>query len=236
MNRKVINFVRTVSGTYRSIIKTRHGRQLFLEVTKGDQSLEIVCCFYIDRNRGKSGAQRQKAVPLKLKTTRFFSENEFLSVLQTELDTLACTMKFDESFQTEAMNVEQFIGYHEKQDGVKYHFLILVGSGENIADGLPSVLRTRLKNQLHRSVFLELERYKHGTGIVKSCFYDDRIYQNPNHKVAPSGLFSCFFQYTTDGILNLVNNELNCNFNHVLIVSEDSVDIENDMRPICGAF
>lgn len=45
----------------------------------------------------------------------------------------------------------------------RYHFLIMEGSGE-VVSGLPSRLRTRLKNRLHRSVYLELEHYGDGRG------------------------------------------------------------------------
>ena len=39
-------------------------------------------------------------------------------------------------------------------------------------------LRTRLKNQLHRAISLDLAYYKNGQGMVKQCSYYDRQYQH----------------------------------------------------------
>lgn len=58
----------------------------------------------------------------------------------------------------------------------KYCFLIMVGDGDSY-HGLPVHLRTRLKNKLHRSIYLELAYYKDGNGVVKRCHYYDRKIQ-----------------------------------------------------------
>ena len=58
----------------------------------------------------------------------------------------------------------------------KYHFLIMVGSGST-CNGLPVCLRTRLKNKLYRSIFVELSYYKGGKGVVNQCYCYDRKYK-----------------------------------------------------------
>jgi len=106
----------------------------------------------------------------------------------------------------------------------------MVGAGE-IIDGLPSVLRTRLKNKLHRSVYLEFAWYKEGVGVVKHCRYYDRQYSREGRTMTPPVLHSCFFPYTKAGILNLVNAELYCGFTHILIT--DELDPEFNKTPLC---
>lgn len=109
----------------------------------------------------------------------------------------------------------------------------MVGSGE-IHNGLPFCLRTRLKNNLHRSIFLELSYYKDGTGLVKHCYYYDRQYKRKGIHIVPPMLISCFFPYTREGILNLLNHEICCDFTHMIIT--DGLDLDSNTTPLCGAL
>lgn len=70
---------------FRTIIKTQHGRVLFLSSEVNDANCSITNCFYTDRNRGKAGEGRYSSKPLKLQTFRFPIDN-LLSVIGTELD------------------------------------------------------------------------------------------------------------------------------------------------------
>ena len=115
----------------------------------------------------------------------------------------------------------------------KYHFLIMVGEGKNYNE-LPVHLRTRLKNRLHRSIFVELRYYKDGRGIVDQCYYYDRRYKRQDSKVTPPQLISCFFPYNQEGILNLLNHEICCNFTHMIVT--EGIDIDSNKTPLCGAI
>lgn len=118
----------------------------------------------------------------------------------------------------------------------RYHFLIMEGSGE-VVSGLPSRMRTRLKNRLHRSVYLELEHYGDGRGVVRQCYYYDRAYLRQGIRVSPPMLVSCFLPYTREGILDLINHEICCNFTHIIFVSgADGIDLSSDDTPICGSI
>ena len=118
----------------------------------------------------------------------------------------------------------------------RYHFLIMEGSGE-VVSGLPSRMRSRLKNRLHRSVYLELEHYGDGRGVVRQCYYYDRAYLRQDIRVSPPMLVSCFLPYTREGILNLINHEICCNFTHIIFVSgADGIDLSSDDTPICGSI
>lgn len=119
-------------------------------------------------------------------------------------------------------------------DGTKKHrFLIFIGDGK-LYNGLPMRLRTRLKNKFHRSVYLELEYYKDGKGVVKQCYYYDRKYLRDGVVITPPTLVSCFFQYTRDGIMNLINHEICCDFTHIIVT--DDIDIDSNTTPLCGAI
>lgn len=92
-----------------------------------------------------------------------FKTNNLLYVIETELDKKFYSMEFVQTEQS-AFSIEQYIQF--KTENKKYHFLIMVGEGE-IYNGLPIRLRTRLKNKLHRSIYVELMYYKEGNGVVQ---------------------------------------------------------------------
>ena len=94
-------------------------------------------------------------------------------------------------------------------------------------------LRTRLKTKLHRSVYVELAYYKDGKGVVQQCYYYDREYRRQGIKITPPMLISCFFPYTKQGILNLLNHEICCDFTHIIVT--DGIDVDANTTPLCGA-
>ena len=109
----------------------------------------------------------------------------------------------------------------------------MVGEGESYNE-LPVYLRTRLKNRLHRSIFVGLRYYKDGRGVVEQCYYYDRKYKRQDTRVIPPQLISCFFPYSKEGILNLLNHELCCDFTHMIVT--DEVDLDSNTIPLCGAI
>lgn len=91
-----------------------------------------------------------------------------------------------------------------------------------------------VKKKLHRSIFLELNYYKDGRGIVSQCYYYDRKYKRQDIKVTPPQLIRCFFPYSREGILDLLNHEICCDFTHMIVT--EGIDIDSDMTPLCGAL
>jgi len=219
------------ASSFRTIIKTQHGRTMFLSLEINDTDCTITDCFYIDRNQGRTGAARYSAKPLKLQTFQFLADN-LLFVIEAELDKKFYGVEFIQTDRS-GLSLDEYL--QEKSDGAskKYHFLIMVGDGDSY-NGLPMRLRTRLKNKLHRSIYIELGYYKNGSGVVKDCHYYDRKYKRQNIKVTPPQLLSCFFPYDHNGILNLLNHELCCNFNHIIVT--DGIDLDSNTTPICGAL
>ena len=47
-------------------------------------------------------------------------------------------------------------------------------------------------------------------------------------------LISCFFPYTKDGILDLLNHEICCDFTHMLVT--EGLDLDSNTAPLCGAI
>lgn len=136
------------------------------------------------------------------------------------------------SDKTHDLSLERYIAAKSKESFIKYLFLIFVGESESY-NGLPVRMRTRLKNQLHRSTYVDLAYYKNGQGVVNQCCYYDRRYKRQDIKITPPQLISCFFPYTNEGILNLLNHEICCNFTHIIVTS--GIDIDFNTTPLCGA-
>lgn len=215
---------------FRTTIKTRHGRTLYLSLEINGPDCIVTNCFYTDRNQSRTGAARYSSRPKKLRTLQFPAEN-LLAVIEAELDKKFYGVEFVETGQTN-LSLDEYIDFKASSSNRKYRFLIMVGDGGNYR-GLPMRLRTRLKTKLHRSVYVELAYYKDGKGVVRQCCYYDRQYQRQGVKITPPTLISCFFPYTREGILNLLNHEICCDFTHIIVT--DGIDIDSNITPLCGA-
>ena len=220
-----------LTNTFRTIFKTQHGRILFLSLKVEDMFCSITDCFYIDRNQGRTGTERFNSKPLKLQTFRFPAD-DLLSVIEVELDKKFYGIEYIKD-DSACLPLDEYLRIKTDSANNKYHFLIMVGDGESY-NGLPVLLRTRLKNKLHRSIYIELAYYKDGQGVVKQCHYYDRKYRRQDIKVTPPMLTSCFFPYSKKDILNLLNNEICCDFTHMIVTSE--IDLDSNWTPLCGAL
>lgn len=219
------------AGKYRTVFTTRHGRVVYLSLTLQEHTCTVEDCFYADRPWSQAGEERPRARPKKLKT-RVFPKDKLLWVMRTELDKTFYSVEVTSS-DTASLPLEAYLWQKLHQIHPKYRFLILVGQGERW-EGLPTQLRTRLKNQLHRSVYLELMYYKEGQGVVKQCCYYDRQYGQRGAPATPPMLVHCFFPYTKEGILHLVNQEICCDFTHMLVT--EGIDLDSNTAPLCGAI
>ncbi len=216
---------------FRTTIKTRHGRTLLLSLEVNGPACTITDCFYYDRNQGREGAARYKARPKKLRTLQFPVEN-LLAVIEAELDKKFYGVEFVETEQAD-LTLDEYLDFKAGGPNRKYRFLVMVGDG-NICNGLPMHLRTHLKTKLHRAVYVELAYCKDGKGVVKQCCYYDREYRRQGIRIAPPMLISCFFPYTEEGILNLLNHEICCDFTHMLVT--EGLDLDSNTMPLCGAI
>lgn len=85
-----------------------------------------------------------------------------------------------------------------------------------------------------KQFIFQARSFTKGIGIVKQCHYYDRKYSHPETQVTPPMLLSCFFPYTKEGILTLINREICCDFTHMLIT--DEIDPESNITPLCGSL
>lgn len=105
------------------------------------------------------GPARYSARPQMLRTIKFPAE-QLLSVIEAELDKKFYGVTYTQDENT-GLPLDEYIGKKAEQENRKYRFLIMVGEGVCHND-LPARLRTRLKNKLHRSIYVELVYYKEG--------------------------------------------------------------------------
>ncbi|MBQ6889029.1 MAG: hypothetical protein IJN54_16135 [Lachnospiraceae bacterium] len=216
---------------FRTIFKTQHSRMIYLSLKVNDSDCTILDCFYIDRNQGKIEEERYSSKPKKLQTFQCRLD-ELLSVIATELDKKFYGVEFIHDDNAN-LSLEEYLKMKTSGAGNKYHFLIMVGDGEDY-NGIPLRLCTRLKNKLYRLIYIELEYYNGGKGVVRQCYYYDRKYKRQNIKITPHQLTSCFFPYTREGILNLLNHEICCNFTHMIVTS--GIDLDSNTTPLCGTI
>lgn len=224
MKKQFFELYTTRADTYRAVIKTAHGRLIYIELVIKDHICHISDCHYIDRVRGGE----YYAVPHKL-ITKQCNFDHLLQVVADELDRTYYGIDIIDFYADLPKN--KFIDNKLSEYKRGYKFLIFVGNGK-VVNGIPELLQTRLKNRIHRSIYLKLHYYGDGLGVVADCYYYDREYKAKD-KVIPESLSSVFFEYNRNGILNIVNNELNTEFTDTIFITDNSIDISN-MLPLCG--
>lgn len=223
MKRQKLQLHKTISGTLRFVIKNNHGRVIYLELTKADEIFIVEDCFYIDRKR----QNKYYAVPQKFKTKAFACDN-LLDIIEAELDKKYYGIEI--TYSIIKLTRDEFINYKLKEMKKGYKFLIFIGEGE-LVNGIPTIIKTRFKNRIHRSIYLEMQ-YRNGSGVITNCHYYDRIYKE-KLQVVPETLSTVYFKYTRQTILNIINYELNIAFTDIIFVTDNSLSIDNK-TPLCG--
>lgn len=209
---------------WRTVIKTKHNRLIYLNLKRFGERLVVKDCFYIDRIRGGE----YYASPKKL-VTRAFSYNEMLDVIATELDRQYYGIEYTDDLYE--LSTDDFIKHKLNEFKRGYKFLVFVGGGE-IIDGLPSTLTTRLANRIHRKIYLKIKYYKDGLGVIEDCHYYDRPYK-ARRKVIPQMLTTVFVEYNRKTVIDTINRELDCDFTDI-IIADNSIDVENNTFALCG--
>lgn len=218
MQKSILHLDKRQGHTYQTMFKNNHGRRIYLKLKMEDKEFFITDCVYTDRPE-RNG---KKSVPLKFKTTQCSCDN-LLNVLADELDKRFFGIEFSETEND--ISAEEYIRL-KSSDKHKYKFLILVNSD--------NTYQTKLKNRIHRSIWLEI--YRSGNnGVITDCHYYDRHYKRNNAYITPSGLTSITFEFSLDKILKIVNDELNCDFTDV-IITKDGFGFNNSTLPICGSI
>ena len=218
MKKSILKFDKVSENTYQTVFRNNHGRKIYLCVNRIGETITISDCFYIDRplRNGK------RAIPQKFTTVKC-NYNDLINVFDIELDKRFYELKFSEK-ETDK-SAEEYISCY-MQNSKKYKFLILVEHG--------GFLKTRLKNSVHRTIYLEIKQNA-DRGLIQTCHYCDRCYKRNNQLVTPFELKTIYFDYSIEKVLEIINNELNCDFTDV-IITKDTFNFEKSDIPICGSI
>lgn len=215
MKKSILKFKRTTDEAWHTVFKNRHGRSLYIKVKVTNKNYATFGdCFYLDRPG--------KTKPLNLKTN-YCKVDDLLLVLATELDKKFYGIEFIDD--TDILSTEDYIK-NSLQNKKKYKFLLLVKDED--------VLKTRLKNRVHRMIYLEIKTNVN-QGVICRCNYCDRNYKRDNSIITPAGLTTIYFDYSLSAILKIVNTELNCDFTDVIITA-DTFGFDKTALPICGSI
>lgn len=217
MQRSVLVLDKAAENCYQTVFRTTHGRKIYLCLQEMEEQINICDCFYVDRP--------MKVIPQRWKT-RYCDKNELLKIIENELDKKFYGIQRQNT--TESQSAENYI--ESKLSAMarrRYQFLIFVENDD--------ILRTRLKNRVHRMIYLELKHCSNGKGVIQACHYYDRKYKRTNTLITPAGLKTIYFTYNSDNILDMVNRELNCQFTDV-ILTKDTFGFDKSDLPLCGAI
>jgi len=218
MRKSILKFDMVSENIYHTIFRNNHGRKIYLRINCIGETITISDCLYIDRPM-RNGS---RAIPQKWTTTKC-NYSSLIDVLAKELDKHFYGMEFSEKKPNET--AEEYIT-HYLQNTKKYKFLILVEYGD--------ILKTRLKNRVYRTINLEIRQNGY-RGLIQNCYYCDRRYKGNNQLITPVELKTIYFDYNTEKVLEIVNNELNCDFTDV-IITRDTFNFEKSDIPICGSI
>lgn len=219
------------AGLYRGMIKTNHGRLIFIKLRLERGICQITDCFYADRNRRGTGA----AAPKRL-TTRSCAKQELVQVIAKELDRQYESIRFSGAQASATCTDDTFIAAY-KQQNEGNRMLLLIGHGAQGQDTLFDRMETCFQNRSCRSIHLQVRRRADGRGEIECCRYCDarsKRYRTPGREQTASGLYSYLFSYTKAEILRIVNEELNADFTAVLVVDDSQLQIAQQPKPICG--
>lgn len=218
MQKSILNLEYAGNQSYQTVFKNNHGRKIYIRIKVSDSELVICSCLYVDRPM-RNGF---RSIPLKLKTMHCNNTNDLLKIMQSELDKKFYAITF--SNEADVLSPEEYVN-SKLSVKEKYKFLILISEDDK--------LKTRIKNRIHRSIYLEI-KCGNEYSIIQKCYYYDKAYKK-NIFITPAGLNTIFFEYTPQKILEIVNNELNCDFTD-LIITNDTFGFDDNNIPICGSI
>ena len=248
MKQNILKLYKSKAGECRTVFRTMHGRKIFLAMKIDDDNIcNLIECWYYDRNVGKEGDSRKSAKPHKLKSTSFeFTEERMLNILRTELDTIGYGIKFIENSGYTELSDEEFISVLSGKTYEKRKYLILIYKGNRMGGDIPDEFETILRNKVRRTIYLKIAACdKNGikTGKMVDCHYLDtrsRMIDNMRKGIdrrygLPQSVTDVVMAFNRKGILRFVNAQLSCDFEKVLFVNSDDLDL-SDNRPICGSI
>jgi len=123
--------------------------------------------------------------------------------------------------------------------------LIFEGAGSEMFEVGNCRIRTRIRNIKGRLIYLEIlgfqntnktPNYAKGldvVGHIDCCFYADHTWDTRNNSSSQlAHITKKHFEYTKENILDIVNKELNCNFNSLEVVNK-GLHVHSTKEPLC---
>lgn len=110
-------------------------------------------------------------------------------------------------------------------------------------------IRTRIKNNIGRVIYLEMggfevsknekrEMYKNlnFASHVNHCFYNDAKWDTrSNHSAGLRHIeHTATFEYNKENVLKFVNENLNCSFDNIEVINDNSVRVHDTKEPLCN--
>jgi hypothetical protein len=108
--------------------------------------------------------------------------------------------------------------------------LIFEGAGMDSAEhnGVGNArIRTKLTNKDGAVIYLEMTGHT-ANGLIHHCYVNDC-----NEHSEYRSLEGHRFDYTKESIIQLVNQRLNCDFEVLEVINDDSVNVHSSNEPLC---
>lgn len=147
------------------------------------------------------------------------------------------------------------LGYIQKEEKQTMKTLIFEGAGwEKAESGIVSGvgncrIRTRIRNNVGRLIYLEITGNIHQSknapqwakgfkvvGNVNHCFYaDSRIDSDRGHSESLQEIERGHFEFTKENILSLVNDQLDCSFDSMEVINDNSIRVHDTKEALCDS-
>ena len=121
------------------------------------------------------------------------------------------------------------------------------GAESGIESGVGNCrIRTRIRNNIGRVIYLEMGGFKTSkhsplcykdlniASHVDHCFYDDAKWDsNSGYSPMLREITRGGFEYNKENIIKFVNEKLNCSFDELQVINDNSVRVHNTEQPLC---
>lgn len=207
MKRSILTLFRTENG-YHTVLKTNHGRLVYLALSANGNDYNVDECIYIDRSRPTSPKKQvSKKIP----------QEWLLDMLRAELDKDFASVQFaDETIVTKQELIERHLRWEKKN-------ILLLLKEQNC-------LKTIFKNKFRREIYLEISLGGE-KALIARCHYCDA--RACDKKITPQGLTTIYYTHSLPKLLQIVNGELEGGFTDVMISEEHTIKLD---RAICGSI
>lgn len=201
--KNILIMIKKEEGNYHTVFKNTHARIIYLALSKKADIYVVEECYYLDRST--------KKVPKALNFGAFGRE-ALLVKISKELDKTFSEIRFlDNQILTKDELISSYLCGEKKK-------ILLLLKEEN-------VFRTIFKNKYHRSIYLEIT-LSGERALISDCHYADT-----RSEEIPHGLKTIYFSFSMEGLLKIVNTELEGGFTDIAVTEEHTLVLD---RPICG--